>query len=403
MYVRKKWIIFVCFIMSLVILGNFLISFAVSETAELQQQHQQTQKDINDTREEQKKIRLQMTNIQREIEDLNSQISNYESEILDLSDQIEKTENNIKSVQENIENIEKDLSEKESLLEKRLVASYKAGDTSFLDVLLSSDSITSFLSNYYLMEELAEYDTKLIDTVKETKKQIEESKLLLEQNKVNLEETKKTQELKKSYLDVAKKEKNQKVNELSDEDKVLQKRIDEMRAQDSVITAAIKKAEENDRKRQEKISKNNGSGETEHSSNSNPGGYIYPVPSAYSKITTRLYYSNNSYHGAVDFGTAGIAGQPVYAVKSGTVVLTQALTTSYGNYIIINHHDGTYTLYAHGQAGSICVSQGQEVKQGQQIMKVGSTGNSTGPHLHFEVRVSPGGYSNRVNPENYLP
>ena len=68
-----------------------------------------------------------------------------------------------------------------------------------------------------------------------------------------------------------------------------------------------------------------------------------------------------------------------------------------------DNHDGTYTLYAHGQAGSICVSPGQQVSQGQQIMRVGSTGNSTGPHLHFEVRTSPGGYSNRVNPYNYLP
>ena len=168
-----------------------------------------------------------------------------------------------------------------------------------------------------------------------------------------------------------------------------------MQAQDTVIREAIKKAEAAERE----ANKNNGG----NSLAKNPGGYIYPVPSAYAKITTGMYYSSGSYHGAVDFGTGGIAGQPVYAVKSGTVVLTQALTTSYGNYIIINHHDGTYTLYAHGQAGSLSVSVGQKVSQGQQIMRVGSTGNSTGAHLHFEVRVGSGGYGDRVNPGAYLP
>ena len=116
-----------------------------------------------------------------------------------------------------------------------------------------------------------------------------------------------------------------------------------------------------------------------------------------------MYYDQSKkYHGAVDFGSGGIAGQPVYAAKEGTVILTANLKSSYGTYIIIKHNNGLYSLYAHGQAGSICVSEGQYVSQGQQIMKVGSTGNSTGAHLHFEIRVSPGGYNNRVNPQNYL-
>ena len=122
-------------------------------------------------------------------------------------------------------------------------------------------------------------------------------------------------------------------------------------------------------------------------------------------ITTGLYYSSGRYHGAVDFSGSGILGQPVVAVKAGTVVTSTAAKTasgnyySYGEYIIINHHDGTMTLYAHGQAGSRKVSAGQTVSQGQVIMNVGSTGNSTGPHLHFEVRVN----GSRVDPRPYLP
>ena len=132
-------------------------------------------------------------------------------------------------------------------------------------------------------------------------------------------------------------------------------------------------------------------------------GFINPVPSAYAKVTTGLYYSDGRYHGAVDFGTGGINGQPVYAVADGIVHTAKALNYSYGNYIIIAHYNGLYTLYAHGQAGSIRVTEGQIVKQGQQIMNVGNTGNSFGAHLHFEVRVSPGTYDCRRNPYNYLP
>ena len=174
-----------------------------------------------------------------------------------------------------------------------------------------------------------------------------------------------------------------------------------MRSEDTRIQAAIKKAEAA-ASRPNVSNRGNTSG-TSTSSASNPGGFIYPVPSGYRTITTGMYYEKSKkYHGAVDFGSGGIAGQPVYAAKEGTVILTENLRSSYGTYVIIKHNNGLYSLYAHGQAGSICVSEGQYVSQGQQIMKVGSTGNSTGPHLHFEIRVSPGGYNNRVNPQNYL-
>lgn len=393
---KREVVILLTMSIVLVILGNAFSVFAAT-SSELKNQQQNNQKQIDEAKDEQEKIKSQMSSIQKEVENLNATIASYENEIDDLTDQIDETASQIDKMSQELDNKQKELEEKEQLLEKRLVATYKAGDTSYLDLLLSSGSLTDFLSNYYLIEQLNDSDSKLIDTIKETKTQIEESKTQLEESKVQLEDARELQENKKAALDVSKSEKNQKVAQLSSEEQDLQKKIEDMQAQDTVIREAIKKAEA-----AEKAAANTNSGNSS-SPSSNPGGYIYPVPAAYAKVTTGMYYSSGSYHGAVDFGTSGISGQPVYAVKSGTVLLTQALTTSYGNYIIINHHDGTYTLYAHGQAGSICVSPGQSVSQGQQIMKVGSTGNSTGAHLHFEVRVSPGGYNNRVNPLSYLP
>ncbi|MCI8290990.1 MAG: peptidoglycan DD-metalloendopeptidase family protein [Clostridia bacterium] len=402
----KKICIVLVITFILTVICNVLVSFAVT-SSDLKQQEKQNQNEINEAKDEQQQIRNKMTAIQKEVEELNSKISNYENEILDLKDQIEDTEKNIQDAQNQLDKTQKELEEKQELLERRIVTSYKMGDTTYLDVLLNSDSLTSFLSSYYFIERMADQDNKLIEAITETKNQIEESKKVLEESKTKLEDAKKSQELKKDSLNVIKNEKNEKVGELKEEDKELQVKIEQMQAEDARIRAAIRKAEQEEeaRRKEEQANSNKGNSSSNGSTTSpsvKPGGYIYPVPSAYTKITTGLYYSNGSYHGAVDFGSGGIGGQPVYAVKAGTVVLTQRLTTSYGNYVLINHHDGTYTLYAHGQQGSICVSDGQKVSQGQQIMRVGSTGNSSGDHLHFEVRLSPGGYNNRVNPMNYL-
>ena len=101
---------------------------------------------------------------------------------------------------------------------------------------------------------------------------------------------------------------------------------------------------------------------------------------------------------------ATFVGRSVVAVKSGTVEISTALRNSngsyrsYGEYVVINHHDGTMTLYAHMLSGSRTVSVGQEVSQGQVLGTVGSTGNSTGPHLHFEVRIN----GSPVNPLDYV-
>ena len=141
-------------------------------------------------------------------------------------------------------------------------------------------------------------------------------------------------------------------------------------------------------------------------------GYIFPVAGCSKSSIRNKSFPSYSGHTGVDVNI-GVAGKSVVAVKDGVVVTSTALKNpsgnyrSYGEYIIIRHTDGTMTLYAHMLAGSRTVSVGQMVKQGQVIGTVGSTGNSTGTHLHFEVRVlsnSSGKYLYKVvNPIPYLP
>ena len=386
--------------------NTLIVSNAANEISNYQAEQKQNESKITETQEKMKEVEKIKDETLKEVEKLNVQISDYEGQIETLDEQIVSTNKKIEDAQTKLQKAQKDYENQEKLLKERLVASYEAGETSYLDFLLSSESLTDLISNYYLVEEIASYDAELLDKIEKEKKEIEQAKQTLENSKKELATQKASKQSVSLQLKTSKSEKDKYVSQLSEEEKQLQSRIDQLKKDNQSIDAKIraKQAEiEAALKRQQEQNRNNSnSGSNNSSSNSgtSSSGFIKPVNSY---VTTGMYYSSGAYHGAVDFGAAGVNGMPVYAAADGIVHTTAALTTSYGNYVIIAHYNGLYTLYAHGQAGSICVSEGQEVKKGQQIMRVGSTGNSTAPHLHFEVRKSPGTYSCRVNPLSYLP
>ena len=398
------------------ILGAFIIGImAFHSTAviaatqsQLNAEKSQNQEEINDTEAQKEQVTQEKNQTIQEVEDLDTQISEYENQIAELDTKIEDLNNQITEAEAQLTEQQEQYDEQEKLLEERLVVIQESGETSYLDFLLNSSSITDFISKYYLASELAQADTELLQTIQQKKEEIETAKTNLENSKKELDTSKASKQSVSTQLQTAKNEKSQKVAELSQEEQDLQARIDELteanKSIDAKIQAAIKAAQEaNKNKGNSSGSSSNGGGTSTGGGAISSSGFIYPVPSGYQRITTGMYYSSGQYHGAVDFGSGGINGQPIYAVASGTVIISERLSGSYGNYIIIMHDNGLFTLYAHGQDGSRTVSAGDRVTQGQQIMRVGSTGNSTGPHLHFEVRTSPGGYSNRVNPMNYLP
>lgn len=386
--------------------NTLIVSNAANEISNYQAEQKQNESKITETQEKMKEVEKIKDETLKEVEKLNVQISDYEGQIETLDEQIVSTNKKIEDAQTKLQKAQKDYKNQEKLLKERLVASYEAGETSYLDFLLSSESLTDLISNYYLVEEIASYDAELLDKIEKEKKEIEQAKQTLENSKKELATQKASKQSVSLQLKTSKSEKDKYVSQLSEKEKQLQSRIDQLKKDNQSIDAKIraKQAEiEAALKRQQEQNRNNSnSGSNNSSSNSgtSSSGFIKPVNSY---VTTGMYYSSGAYHGAVDFGAAGVNGMPVYAAADGIVHTTAALTTSYGNYVIIAHYNGLYTLYAHGQAGSICVSEGQAVKKGQQIMRVGSTGNSTGPHLHFEVRKSPGTYSCRVNPLSYLP
>lgn len=294
-------------------------------------------------------------------------------------------------------------------MDERLVTLYESGEVSYLDMLLSSTDLTEFISSYYMIETLTAADKELIQNLENDKKEIADT-----QEKVNSSlneiETKKSElETVQQQLSDAKDEEQTKVDKLTEQSHDLEsdveeyeKKMKELDAKEKAQEAALQKKYEEAKKKAEQGNSSGSSSNSGGSSSSGSAvsskGFIRPVKTG--SITATMYYSSGKYHGAVGFGVS--VGTPVYAAADGIVVTsTWGGSDSYGYYIKIKHYNGLYTLYAHGS--SLVVSVGQEVKQGQLIMYSGNTGNSTGPHLHFEVRVSPGGYSNRDNPLNYLP
>lgn len=375
---------------------------------DLNNQKASNQEKINETQKEKEEVAEEKKKVTAEVEKLNTQITDYENQIDELDSKISDLNSKISESQSKLNKAEEDYTNQQKLLESRLVAMQEAGETSYLDFLLSSEGITDLISNYYLISEIATNDTELLEKIQKQKEEIKKAKEELESSKRELDTSKASKESVSVQLKTAKTDKDKQVAQLSEDEKKLQAKLDELREANRSIDSQIQAAQEairryqEEQKKKQQSSGGGGSNTSGGTTKKGSSGFIYPVPAAYAKVTTGLYYSSGSYHGAIDFGSGGINGQPVYAVADGYVVTSTRLSGSYGNYILIAHANGLYTLYAHGQDGSRTVSAGQTVTQGQQIMRVGSTGNSTGPHLHFEVRTSPGTYANRQNPLNYL-
>lgn len=396
----KKLVLKMIGVMIIVVIMQSSIVLAVSQS------------DLNATNQKIKEAEKELTNIKSEksetlqqVEQITSQISEYQTQIDQLDSKISDLNTQISDEQEKLNKAQEDYTKQEKLLEDRLVATYEAGDTSYLDFILSSESITDLISNYYLVSEIATNDAELLDKIQKQKEEIESAKQTLENSKKELDTSKASKEGIATQLKSSKTEKDKYVAKLNEDEKQTQEELEQFEADKRAIAnqlAAIARQEaaKQPSKPNNGTSGSSGSGSGSQSNKPSAGGFIRPV-SGYS-ITCGWYgYAG---HTGVDFSGSGIGGKPVLAAKSGTVEISTALKysngnyRSYGEYIVINHHDGTMTLYAHGAPGSRLVGEGQSVSQGQQIMSVGTTGNSTGNHLHFEVWLN----GIRVNPANYL-
>ena len=379
----------------LIILGICSVRTMASSVSELQDKKDDLEAQQQEVQEQKDAVSEEKESVMEEMLEITAQINEYESQIEELKEKIESLETSISSTEEEITKLEKETKEKEELLLQRLVAMYESGQTTYLDALLGAESISAFISKYYMIEEIAEADQTVIDSIKSKQAETEDKKQQLEKEKNEVDESKKEVEQKNESLQVAKQQKQVIVDELADQEDELQAKIDD-------FEAAIQDAE--DEIAEIKAQNNANSGGSGAYIGSFEGTFSWPVSSS-----TSYYNYISSYFGPRPSPTAGASSNhgavdipiryaPVYAPADGKVIIARALS-GYGNYIMIDHGDGYYTGFGH--LSSYNVSEGQTVSRGQQIAVSGNTGISTGPHLHYEVYIGGTDNSYRVDPLQY--
>ncbi len=370
---NKKIISIVAIISILLAYTNTCIAASISELNE-QKQQAENEKD---------KVTEQRESAEDELDNINAQIASIESELFTLQTQLDELNSSISQKEQEITEKQAELDHKEELLKTRMVAMYKGGETTYLDVLLGSSNYIEMYTKYNAIQTIAEKDTELINEVSQQKTDIENEKQELESSKAEVENIKKQTDAKNAELKAAKVSKQNTVSQLSAEEQELQKKIDE-------FEAAI------DRAQQEIANATNGTSGYEGSFSG--GMFEWPISYSYNRITsifgnrTAPTAGASTNHGAIDIGVSYV---PVYAPANGKVILAQWVS-GYGNYIMIDHGGGYYTAFGH--LSQFTVSVGTVVSTGQQIAVSGNTGISTGPHLHYEVYIGGRSKGYRVDP-----
>ncbi len=320
-----------------------------------------------------------------EVQQLDDKIRQYEQENSNLASRLQSLETSVEEAKQNLEIVTQDYNEKQALLRDRLVALYKAGDISYLDVLLSANSLSDFLSIYYAMIEIAEHDNQLIEKVDEELKTIDQTKRKLENETAEIRILKAKAEQFEVILTNTKTLKQGYIEKLSQEEQKANQELQNYKNELAQIEAKIHEYS---------------SYEGEVDIQFTGGIMIWPVAISGTKITSGYGIREHpiqgviKFHQGIDIGNTGY-GAPAVAAADGVVTYAGWLG-SYGNCVMIYHGDGITTLYGHGQA--VVAQRGQQVKQGDIVLETGSTGNSTGPHLHFEVRIN----GKNTNPLNYV-
>lgn len=313
-------------------------------------------------------VKTNISETMEDLQELSEKIIQHEAEAEKLELEINELITDIEEKTINLEASQKNFDEQKALLEKRLIVLYEAGETSYLDVLLHSSSLSDFISNYYMMTEMARYDTELLENIEQATNLIEAEKEALEAQKSKLVALQEENDKKIAMVSNMKVLKTNYMNQLTEEEKALQADIEIFNQEMAQIESDLINL-------------------TDSNSAYAGGEMAWPAPGYYT-ITSPFGYRVHPilgvtrFHSGVDIGVP--TGGKVIAANDGIVIKT-TYTSSYGNMVMIDHGGGIVTLYAHGS--KIIATLGQEVKRGDIIMEAGSTGWSTGPHLHFEVRL----------------
>lgn len=354
--------------------------------------------------------------------DVTQYIRELDKSLEEIGDEIDRLNGEIGGKEEEIRVTGEELAEAEAVaddqyadMKLRIKYMYEKGDTGFLDLLLNAKNLTDFFNHAEYVEKISEYDRTQLLSYEAACEEVREKKEVMETEMAELEDLKSAQVAKQEsekVLLASKQEElagyNLKIDAAEDEVSAYNERIAAEQKEIEALEAEIRRQEEIERKRREEEERKRKEEEARKAAAASGGStatanlgslrLTWPCPGS-GRITSSFGKRNSptkgasTMHNGIDIGAP--SGTAIVAAASGEVV-TASYSSSAGNYIMISHGGGVYTLYMH--CSKLNVSEGQQVKAGQTIGKVGSTGVSTGPHLHFGIRAN-GGY---VNPSKYV-
>lgn len=334
-------------------------------------------------------IQQEIAQYMYEIAELDSEMAKYQGQLATLNGKVTDVNSTLKKNEDALQNTSQLYNSAEELYQTRLRSIYENGMPTMWDILFSSKGISDFFSRMNIYTSVLEYDKSLVSNMENQKEYIDYIKKDIEVKKLQLEQLKYDVQKSTDSLNATLTSKQKKVNELQSSESALKENNSEL----------VKKREEALRKVEEeyaRIQEEQNSGG--NGSTSFPGGdFEWPV-SGFTTITTRfgeiynLVNPAGSAHTGADIAGGGIYGTPIVAIASGIITTATYSNAGYGNYVMINHGksavDGKNYVSLYGHQSALAVKKGDYVTKGQVIGYVGSTGNSTGPHLHLEVRIN---------------
>ena len=356
--------------MVLFVFSTVIINFAnADQKTELQNKQQSLSSDKNEIKSEINELEQQKESVLAEKKELDDQVTVLETEITDINSKIDEIQGEIDVVEGELQEASEKLDKQYEAYKTRVRVMYENSSMGYLEILLSADSIGDFFARLEIVSQIAEYDSNLVAKLKAEKQKIQDKKDELELLKQEQVDSKTALESKKSDLDAKMAKRDALIKQINSSKSTLEAELKKIEAEEAKVRAQIARL---------------ASGGTVYTG----GAMMWPTPSCRyitSNYGWRLHpvLGYEKLHTGVDIG-AGYNAK-IVAAESGTVI-TATYNSAYGNYVVIDHGGGVCTLYAH--QSSMAVSVGQYVLVGDTIGYVGSTGYSTGPHLHFEVIIN---------------
>ncbi len=350
----------------------FFSCFSVLGSSELDkkmEEWQRIEREMAEKEQQLKDVKAKEKSVMNELEAIEADLAEAESELAKLERQLAAVRGQIVVVQSELKKAEANVELRNDLLGRRIRAIHENGTVSYLEVLLSATSFADFVNRYELLQQIIRSDAAILEEVREEKALIEEKKAELEEKRSELSRLTSAAASQKRTIEARASDRERALDQLQSDKDAYEKALDELEAKSKQLEKIIRDLQ----------AKNNQDAPSK-------GSYMWPVSGRItSPFGMRYHPVLKTYRLHTGIDIAASSGTSVKASNSGTV-LSSGWMGAYGYAVIIDHGGGISTLYAHHSSN--LVRTGDKVLRGDVIARVGSTGLSTGPHLHFEVRVN---------------